>query len=72
MNEPKPGYLTTEFWVTAATIIGSFVVALFSADRAADLGRLAETGAHWIGLGATIAAGVSAGLYALGRSLLKK
>jgi hypothetical protein len=56
VKQPKPGWQTTEFWVTALTIAGLVV-----ASAAASLSPRY----------AAIGAAVSAGLYAVSRGLAK-
>lgn len=58
----KPGYTTTEFWVTALTVLASLAVSIFGKDWniAANVQQLAP-----------IAAAVSASAYAYARSHLK-
>lgn len=53
----KPGYRTTEFWVTTLTSLAALVAALSS---------------HLAPRYAAIAAAVSSGLYALARGLAKR
>jgi hypothetical protein len=53
---PKPGYKTTEFWVTAITSAAALVAALS--------GNLSPRYA-------ALAAAISTGLYAIGRGLAK-
>lgn len=67
--DPKPGYATTEFWVTIGTIIVTAVVAIgamfnlnFSKDHLDAL----------IPALAPIAAGIASAVYAVSRSHTKK
>lgn len=70
--DQKPGWQTTEFWVTGATVAGGFVLAFVSSERAATIAQYADSGASWLGVVAAVTAGLSAGLYALARALTKR
>lgn len=57
MQLAKPGYRTTEFWVTTLTSLAAFIAALSG---------------HLTAKYAAIAGAVSSGLYALARGLAKR
>lgn len=60
----KPGIKTTEFWATAGTIIASLLITWCSPETLDKLGG-------WTDVACVIAAGLTAGLYALSRGLAK-
>ena len=68
----KPGYQTTEFWVTLATTLGSLIVSLISSDHATEFAGWSNHAAGWIGAASAIAAGLSAGLYVISRAIAKR
>ena len=68
---PKPGYLTSEFWITIATTASGIVLAMVSNERAATIAHYANSGAAWTGAASLLAAALSAGLYAFGRGVAK-
>jgi len=53
MMETKPGYKTTEFWLTLATVVGTFIASLSDAlpPRYAALASTVATGLYAIGRG---------------------
>lgn len=57
MQLAKPGYRTTEFWVTTLTSLAAFIAALSS---------------HLAPRYAAVAAAIASGLYALSRGLAKR
>ena len=65
MNDPKPGLQTTEFWATAGTIIATLLIAVCQPETI-------EKVAPWADTACVIAAGLTAGLYALSRGLAKR
>ena len=58
--DPKPGYLTTEFWVTLITLLLPFITLVFGKDLSNQVPTIAMA-----------AAGLAAACYALSRALTK-
>lgn len=69
---PKPGWQTSEFWLTIFTVIGTLLTALLSTGAAERVATYANSAAGWTATISVVAAAVSTGLYALARSLVKK
>lgn len=66
----KPGYATTEFWVTLITVIAGFVVSQgwLSAEQVEQTSEYAERAHEIVGI---IAAGLASAAYSVGRSMAK-
>ena len=72
MNNVKPGWQTTEFWATAAVVIGSILLAVLSPDHAETVGGYAEKAGGWLGTASLIAGGLATVAYTISRTLLKR
>lgn len=66
----KPGYATTEFWVTLITVIAGFAVSQgwLSAEQVEQTSEYAYRAHEIVGI---IAAGLASAAYTVGRSIAK-
>lgn len=67
----KPGWQTTEFWVTAATVIGGLLLAFLAPEKASSVADHADKVGGYATTAAVVAGGFAAGCYALARTLHK-
>lgn len=67
----KSGWRTTEFWVTAATVVGALIAAI-APHYSASIAQHAERVGGIASDTALLVAGIAAGCYALSRAAVKR